>query len=202
MSIRLSRGLLGIAMITLSGTSWAQDDHVLSTQSLPHPPIVAQPPVQSAAVQAPWAPPQFRTARLAISIDSARLQSGLNDPDLPEAARRGAVLLIVRYHYTNLTDRPVDLRVHRPRLSLLDTQGRRLEPSRRLTLDYLDQQNLDTPGYDKLNPLVSVTTAAVFEISPALFDARSWSLLVKAGQSARIALDALLRSPAPSDQGQ
>ena len=202
MSIRLSHGLVGIAILTLSGTSWAQDDHVLSTRSLPHPPIVAPPPVQSAAVQAPWAPPQFRTARLAISIDSARLQSSLNDPDLPAAARHDAVLLIVRYRYTNLTDRPVDMRVHQPRLSLLDAQGRRLEPSRRLTLDYLDQQNLDTPGYDKLNPLVSVTTAAVFEVSPALFDARSWSLLVKAGQSARIALDALLRSSAPPDRGR
>lgn len=202
MSIRLSHGLLGAAMATLVGASWAQDDHVLSTRSLPHPLIVAPPPVQSAAVQAPWAPPQFRTDRLAISIDSARLQSSLHHSDLPDTARHDAVLLIVRYRYTNLTNRPLDMQVHRPRLYLLDAQGRRLEPNRRMTLDYLDQQNLDTPGYDKLNPLVSVTTAAVFEVSPALFDARSWSLLVKAGQSARIALDALLRSSAPSDRGR
>lgn len=194
MPIRLSHRLLGVALSTLLSTSWAQDDHILSTRSLPHPPIVAPLPVQSPAVQAPWSPPQFRTARLAVSIDSARLQSSLQNPDLPEASRRDALLLIVQYRYSNLTERPVDMRVHQPRLSLLDAQGRRFEPNRRLTLDYLDQQNLDTPGYDKLNPLVSVSTVAVFEVSPALFDARSWSLLVKAGESVRIALDGLVRN--------
>ncbi len=194
MPIRLSHCLLGVALATVLSTPWAQDDHILSTRSLPHPPIIAPPPVQSPAVQAPWAPPQFRTSRLAVSIDSVQLQSSLQNPDLPDTARRDALLLIVQYRYTNLTERPVDMRVHQPRLSLLDAQGRRLEPNRRLTLDYLDLQNLDTPGYDKLNPLVSVTTAAVFEVSPALFDARSWSLLVKAGESARIALHGLMRS--------
>lgn len=198
MSAALPSLLLGAVLTIVLACAQAQEDQVLSTRSLPHPPIGTPPPALPPALLAPVAPPQFRTARLAISIDSARLQQGLNDKELPVPARGDAILLIVRYHYANLTERPIDMRVHRPRLYLMDGLGRRLEPNRRATRDYLYQQDLDTPGLDKLNPLVSVSEAAVFEISPALFDPASWSLLVKAGQDVRVPLALLVQARQPA----
>src|SRR5690606_41970855 len=123
---------------------------------------------------------------------SAGLQPGPSYKPVVDPARGIAILLLVRHYFANLTERPIDMRAHRPRLYLMHGLGRRPEPNRRATRDYLYQQDLDTPGLDKLNPLVSVSEAAVFEISPALFDPASWSLLVKAGQDVRVPLDELI----------
>lgn len=203
MNVALPRFWLFAALALCSATAYSQNDRVLSTQtrpSAPHslPPIAPIAPIQHYA--STLLTPEYQGTRLHISLDQWQSQTALDQEHLATPARQNNLFIILHYRYTNTTQTPVDPRIHQPRLFLADEGGTQIAPNRRATQDYRYAQDLDTVGSDKLNPLLSVSDVAVFEVSPLLFDPERWSLVIRDGQTVRIPLTVIPEKPAPSAQ--
>ncbi len=181
--------LAALALYSVSANS--QSDQVLSTSRLPSaprtlPPIAPIAPIQNHADT--LLTPEHQGSRVYIAIDQWHSQTDLASDDLARPARHDNLFVIVNYHYTNSTPRPLDPRIHQPRLFLVDPAGQKIAPNRRASQDWRYAQDMDTTGRDKLNPLVTVADVAVFEVSPLLFDPDRWSLMIQDGQNVRIPL--------------
>ena len=201
MNVALPRFWLFAALALCSATAYSQNDRVLSTQtrpSAPHslPPIAPIAPIQHYA--STLLTPEYQGTRLHISLDQWQSQTALDQEHLATPARQNNLFIILHYRYTNTTQTPVDPRIHQPRLFLADEGGTQIAPNRRATQDYRYAQDLDTVGSDKLNPLLTGSDVAVFEVSPLLFDPEHWSLVVRDGQTVRIPLTVIPEKPAPS----
>lgn len=174
-----------------SATAYSQNDRVLSTQTQPGilpslPPIPPAAPILNKG--ASLLTPEYQGARLHIYLEQWHSQTQLDAGNLATPARQNNLFIVLCYRYTNTSPRPLNPQIHRPRLFLADASGQKLAPNQRATQDYRYAHDLDTVGPDKINPLVSISDVAVFEVSPALFDPSRWSVVVQEGQAIHIPL--------------
>ncbi|WP_222668119.1 hypothetical protein [Alcaligenes sp. SORT26] len=185
----LPRFWLCAALALCSATAYSQNDRVLSTQKQPAAPR-SIPPIPPAAPVLNYGTvlftPDYQGVRLHTYLDQWHSQTTLDTGATP--ARQDNLFIVLHYRYTNTTTRPLNPQIHKPRLFLADSSGQKVAPNQRATQDYRYAHDLDTVGSDKINPSVSVSDVAVFEISPALFDPERWSVVIQEGQAIRIPL--------------
>lgn len=199
MIVTLPRFWLYAALALCSTSVYSQNDRVLSTPA-PPPALPSIPAIPPAAPVLNYGTtlftPEYQGVRLHIYLDQWQRLSKLDLANQPTPARQDNLFIVLQYRYTNTTTRPLDPELYRPRLFLADTQGKKMAPNRRATQDYRYAHDLDTVGSDKVNPLVTVSDVAIFEVSPALFDAERWSVVIQEGQAIRIPLSRIPEKPA------
>ncbi|MBX6966253.1 hypothetical protein [Alcaligenes faecalis] len=191
MIVTLPRFWLCAALALCSATAYSQNDRVLSTQKQPGT-LPSIPPIPPAAPVLNYGTvlftPDYQGVRLHIYLDEWHSQTQLDSGELATPARQDNLFIVLHYRYTNTSPRPLNPQIHRPRLFLMDPSSQKVAPNQRATQDYRYAHDLDTVGPDKINPLVSVSDVAVFEISPVLFDASRWGFVIQEGQAIRIPL--------------
>lgn len=191
MIVTLPRFWLCIALALCSATAYSQNDRVLSTQKQPGS-LPSIPPIPPAAPVLNYGTtlftPDYQGVRLHTYLDEWHSQTQLDAGELATPARQDNLFIVLHYRYTNTSPRPLNPQIHQPRLFLLDPSGQKVTPNQRVTQDYRYAHDLDTVGPDKINPLVSASDVAVFEVSPALFDASHWYFVIQEGQAIRIPL--------------
>ncbi len=193
-----SRFWLCVTLALWPAVAYSQNDRILSTRTQPAapPPIAPIPPAASVLnYGATLLSPQYQGVRLHIELIGWNTQNEPNEGEMGTPARQNNLFIILHYRYTNTSGRPLNPQVHRPRLFLADAAGQKFAPNRRASQDYRYAHDLDTVGPDKINPGVSVSDVAVFEVSPALFQADRWSIVVQEGQVIRIPLSVIPKKP-------
>lgn len=203
MILTLPRFWLCTALALCSATAYSQNDRVLSTQQPAGPPR-SIPPIPPAAPVLNYGTvlftPDYQGVRLHTYLDQWHSQTQLDSGELATPARQDNLFIVLHYRYTNTSPRPLNPHIHRPRLFLIDPSGQKIAPNQRATQDYRYAHDLDTVGSDKINPLVSVSDVAVFEISPTLFDSSRWGFVIQEGQPIRIPLSVVPeKSPENAD---
>lgn len=198
MTVTLPRFWLCAALALCSATAYSQNDRVLSTRKQPGslPGIAPIPPAAPVLNYGTTLfTPDYQGVRLHTYLDEWQRQTQLDSGELATPARQDNLFIVLHYRYTNTSPRPLNPQIHRPRLFLVDPSGQKVAPNQRATQDYRYAHDLDTVGPDKINPLVSVSDVAVFEISPALFDATRWHFMIQEGQAIRIPLTVVPEKP-------
>ncbi len=97
-------------------------------------------------------------------------------------ASEGALYVIVRYKYKNITKQPISA-FDLPNITLLDPSGVQYTSDIDASSSYATENTNDEKILSNLNPGVTSSSAVVFEISKELWKAKGWSIRIGADKS-------------------
>lgn len=121
----------------------------------------------------------FSTGKMDFTLTSAENVNSVGSQYLNEKASEGATLVVVRYKYKNISDKPL-ASYTQPDIKLVDSSGTEYDPDLGKTSTYKVQAKIDEKFLSDLNPGITVNAAEVFEVSKESFSQGKWQIKVKA----------------------
>lgn len=118
-----------------------------------------------------------QTGDVEVTITSVETRQKVGGGMFTETASQGAVLVAVRWKYKNISTKPIDA-FDQPSLKLVDPNGTQYEADLDASSSYATELNLTEKVLSDLNPGITVTGAAVFEVSKELYNEATWQVLV------------------------
>lgn len=136
----------------------------------------------------------FATQRFHVTLTSATVKHSVGDL-LTSKAPAGAEYVAVAWRYTNHASAPISAFAV-PSLHLLDAQGHRYDADLEASSFYAAQIHASAKALSDVNPGITLTDGAVFEVSAAQFNPATWTMQVHVdGQ------DVIVRFPAQTVVG-
>ncbi|MBN8744526.1 MAG: DUF4352 domain-containing protein [Thiomonas arsenitoxydans] len=118
----------------------------------------------------------FATQRFHVTLTSATVKHSVGDL-LTSKAPAGAEYVAVAWRYTNRSSAPISVFAV-PSLHLLDAQGHRYDADLEASSFYAAQIQASAKALSDVNPGITLTDGAVFEVSTAQFNPATWTLQV------------------------
>lgn len=164
-------------------------------------------PETSPAVTAPSSPPTFQvgetfaTQRFHVTITSATVKHSVGDL-LTSQAPAGGEYVAVAWRYSNRSSAPISAFAV-PSLHLLDTQGHRYDADLEASSFYASQIHASAKALSEVNPGISLTDGAAFEVSATQFNPATWTMQIHVdGQDVIVRFPAQMVVGAASVQSQ
>ncbi|MEW6558947.1 MAG: hypothetical protein AB1412_01940 [Pseudomonadota bacterium] len=187
---------LGVAGVLAIGMASKPGHDTPGSPSAAAAPGQVRPASTPAALAAP--PPQafqvgqtFSTQNFRLTITSVAVLHRVGDV-LTSTAPPGAEYVAVAWRYTNRSSAPVSAFAV-PSLHLLDAQGHRYDQDLEASSFYAAQIHASAKALSEVNPGITLTDGAAFEVNTRQFDPSTWTMQVRAdGQ------DVIVRFPAPA----
>lgn len=118
----------------------------------------------------------FATQRFHVTLTSATVKHSVGDL-LTSTAPAGAEYVAVAWRYTNRSSAPISAFAV-PSLHLLDAQGHRYDADLEASSFYAAQIHVSAKALSDVNPGITLTDGAVFEVSAAQFNPATWTMQV------------------------
>lgn len=123
-----------------------------------------------------------------VTVASVAERTSVGTQFLKENASEGATLVVVRWKYKNISDKPINS-FGQPSIKLVDSKGTEYEKDLGKTSTYSTEISLDRKIFSDLNPGITVNDASVFEVSKEAYAQGAWSLSFKVdGKTYRVEL--------------
>ena len=136
----------------------------------------------------------FATQRFHVTLTSASVRHSVGDL-LTSKAPAGAEYVAVDWRYTNRSSAPISAFAV-PSLHLLDAEGHRYDADLEASSFYAAEIQASAKALSDVNPGITLTDGAVFEVSTAQFNPATWTMQVHVdGQ------DVIVRFPAQTVAG-
>lgn len=120
-----------------------------------------------------------KTDKLEVTVTKMEERSVIGDPDfLGKEASEGATLVAIQYKMKNVSDEPVGTFGY-PTIKLMDEKGTEYDSDIEASSAYASETGIDNSKIlSDLNPDITVTDTAVYEISKERFSSGQWFILV------------------------
>lgn len=124
----------------------------------------------------------FRTKVVEMEVSNATTTDYVGQKDLELLkVSEGGIYVVLQYKYRNISETPLSFTA-KPKIQLKSSTGVSYNPDTHASLVYGLEKNLDEKIISDLNPGISVSGAAVFEVSRVSFDRSTWKVYIRTDQ--------------------
>jgi len=131
--------------------------------------------------------PKGTVGDIAYAIDGLGTRELVGGRILGQVASEGAEYVVVAWHFTNVSDRPIGA-FSQPRITLADPKGVAYSPDIGASAAYATETTLTDKVLSDVNPGVTIRTADVSEVRKGAFN-KDWSIVLDAGRKVRIKMN-------------
>lgn len=129
----------------------------------------------------------FKTEEFQTTIVSAKVRKSVGSEFFVAKPAEGGEYVAVVWKYKNITKEPIGM-FSTPSLKLVDPSGVEYDADVNASSSYATERNLTEKIVSDLNPGITVTGAAVFEVAKGSFNAAKWMVLVDADENVTVSL--------------
>ena len=123
---------------------------------------------------------RVKTDKFDLRVSRVFTRRSVGGMFLKEKAPKGAVFVIVRFDYKNITKEPISS-FSFPSIELISPDGTKYESASGAKLAYSAQAKIDRKSLSDLNPSLSSNDAEVFEVASSLWKGgKGWIIKVDA----------------------
>ena len=122
------------------------------------------------------------TDKFEITITNLQTRTSVGNSYLNSKPSEGGIYVCDDFEYKNITEKPISS-ISCPHLTLKDSKGISFNSDTEATAYYSTETSPDRKIVSALNPGITVTNSAVFEISADDYNAGGFSLVIKADKS-------------------
>lgn len=121
------------------------------------------------------------TEDLEVTVTVVEERDKVGDDMINAEPSEGGMYVAVQWTYKNISDEAIGS-FSMPSLNLVDENENSYSSDLDGSMGYAMEVDGDSKVLSELNPGISVTDSSVFEVSEELFDASTWTLLIKADE--------------------
>jgi len=119
------------------------------------------------------------TKKYELTVLSAKVRNIVGGEFFEETPGKGAIFIIVKYRYKNITDEPIGI-FSLPSLELKDLKGTTYDADNNASIAYAMEIDAEVADFDSLNPGITNEEYEVFKIPQERWKKKGWSAVVKA----------------------
>ena len=121
---------------------------------------------------------RFDGRLVAAQVDGISIAERVGIQFMEETAARGAVFVVVRFSYSNISDGPIGS-FRRPDVRLVSGGGAEFSEDTGASAMFAAQAEIDENAFSNLNPGIEYDGAAVFEIAESMLSDEGWAVKVE-----------------------
>lgn len=126
---------------------------------------------------------RFEGRLIAAQVDGISTAQRVGIQYMEETAARGAIFVVVRFSYTNISEAPVGS-FRRPEIQLVSGSGTEFSEDAGASAMFAAEADIDENAFSDLNPGIEYDGAAVFEIAESMLSNEGWAVKVELDRGA------------------